>query len=229
LRGAAAAGLAAVAAPYILPASARGAEEAKAIFNGKDLTDWDGNPDFWSVQDGAITGMTTKEKPTQGNTFLIWKGGVTKDFELTMKFCMQNHNSGIQYRSKDMGKWVVHGYQADMDGDNAYTGGLYEEGGRGILALPGQKVVIGADGKPKVLGPTVEKMEGKFGIKNKDWNTYAIIAQGNHLIQKINNFVTADVTDDDEKHRAMEGILALQLHAGPPMKVQYKDMMLKML
>jgi hypothetical protein len=222
LKGAAAAGLA-VAAPYVIPAIGRGAEGAKAIFNGKDLTDWDGDTQFWSVQDGAITGITTKDVPAKGNTFIIWRGGVLKDFELHVTFRMQNHNSGIQYRSKDRGKWVVHGYQADMDESDTYTGGLYEEGGRGILALPGQKVAIGADGKPEVTGALTGAKEVKAAIKKKDWNEYVIVARGNHLVQKINGVVTADVTDDDEKRRAMEGILAFQLHAGPPMKVQFKD------
>lgn len=227
LKGAAAAGLA-VAAPYIIPARVWGAE-AKAIFNGKDLTGWEGDPQFWSVQDGAITGLTTAAKPAKGNTFIIWRAGTLKDFELHAMFRLENHNSGIQYRSKDRGKWVVNGYQADMDGGNAYTGALYEEGGRGMLATPGQKVTIGADGKPKVTGSVAEPKAIKDLIKNKDWNEYVIIAQANHIVQKLNGTVTVDVTDDDEKRRAMEGILAFQLHAGPPMKVQFKDVMLTVL
>ena len=179
LKGAAAAGLV-VAASHIIPAKAWGAE-AKAIFNGKDLTDWDGDPKFWSVQDGAITGLTTAENPTKGNTFLVWRGGTTKDFELRMLFKLENHNSGVQYRSKtvdnDAGKWVMGGYQADMDGANTYTGGLYEERGRGILAKPGQKVTIGADGKPKVTGSVADPKEIKAKIKDKDWNELVIIAQ----------------------------------------------------
>jgi hypothetical protein len=241
LKGAAAAASLAVAAPYVVPATARGAEaakaegakDAKAIFNGKDLTDWDGNPQFWSVQDGAITGVTTKENPTKGNTFIIWRGGVLKDFELRMMFRLENHNSGVQYRSKDRekdrGKWVVGGYQADMDGANTYTGGLYEEGGRGILAKPGQKVTVGADGKPKVTETLTDPQKIKEAIKNQDWNELVILARGNHLVHKLNGLVTVDLTDDDEKGRAMEGILALQLHAGPPMKVQFKDLTLKVL
>lgn len=226
LKGAAAAGLA-LAVPHILAGSARGAEAAKALFNGKDLTGWEGNLKFWSVQDGAITGLTTKENPTQGNTFLIWRGGTLKDFELTMKFRLENHNSGVQFRSKDRGNWVVNGYQADMDGANTYTGGLYEEGGRGIVALPGQKVTVGANGKPTVTGKTTDPKDIKAAIKDKDWNELVITAQGNHLVQKLNGLVTVDITDDDEKGRAMEGILAFQVHAGPPMKVQFKDILLK--
>ena len=227
LKGAAAASLAAVAAPYVIPATARGAEGAKAIFNGKDLTGWDGDPRFWSVQDGAITGITTQEVPTPGNTFIIWRGGVLKDFELHVAWRLENHNSGIQYRSKDRDKWVVNGYQADMDGSSTYTGILYEEGGRGIAAEVGKKVTLGPDGKPKVTGTVSDPKDVKAAIKLKDWNEYVITGRGNHIVQKINGIVTVDVTDDDEKRRAMEGILAFQLHAGSPMKVQFKDITLK--
>jgi len=231
LKGAAAAGIA-VAAWQIIPVKAWGAE-AKALFNGKDLTDWDGDTKFWSVKDGAITGLTTAENPTKGNTFLVWRGGTTKDFELTMMFKLDNHNSGVQYRSKtvdnDAGKWVMRGYQADMDGANTYTGGLYEEKGRGILAKPGQKVVIGEDGKPKVTGTLADPKDVKAKIKDKDWNELVIIAQGNHLVQKLNGLQTIDVTDDDPKGRAMEGLLGLQVHAGQPMKVQFKGIMMKVL
>jgi hypothetical protein len=231
LKGAAAAGLV-VAASHIVPAKTWGAE-AKAIFNGKDLTDWDGDPKFWSVQDGAITGLTTAENPTKGNTFLVWRGGTLKDFELSMMFKLENHNSGVQYRSKtvdnDAGKWVMGGYQADMDEANTYTGGLYEERGRGILAKPGQKVTIGSDGKPKVTGTLADPKEIKAKIKDKDWNELVIIAQGNHLVQKLNGLATVDITDDDEKRRAMDGLLGFQVHAGPPMKVQFKEVMLKVL
>ncbi len=226
LEGAAVATLA-VTAPYVIPARARGAKGAKAIFNGKDLTNWDGDPRFWSVQDGAMTGITTKETPTRGNTFIIWRGGVLKDFELHAAWRLENHNSGIQYRSKDRGKWVVNGYQADMDGSGTYTGILYEEGGRGIVARVGKKVTVGPDGKPKVTGTVSDPKKVKDAIKLKDWNQYVIIGRGNHLVQKINGIVTVDVTDEDEKRRAMEGILAFQLHAGGPMKVQFKDITLQ--
>src|SRR5262249_49163446 len=86
----------------------------KSLFNGKDLSGWDGNPKFWSVQDGVITGQTTAENPTQGNTFLIWRDGTVDDFELRLSYRIVNGNSGIQYRSSDKGNWVVGGYQADF-------------------------------------------------------------------------------------------------------------------
>ncbi len=199
----------------------------KSLFNGKDLTGWEGNPDFWSVRDGVITGQTTAEKKTKGNTFLIWKDGTLKDFELRIKYKLGAHNSGIQYRSKDRGNFVVSGYQADMDYGNKYTGILYEEKGRGILVKRGTKTVVGADGKKVVEGRTAEDKEILAAVKKDDWNEYVIVCKGNHVTQTLNGVVTVDLTDNQETKRALEGILALQLHAGPPMIVQFKDIYLK--
>lgn len=204
--------------------------ETKSLFDGKTLDGWEGNPDFWSVQDGAITGHTTKEKPTSGNTFLIWKGGKVGDFELNLKFRIDGGNSGIQYRSKDFGKFVVGGYQADFDDAGGYTGILYEERGtRGIMGARGKKTVYGEDGKKTVTAGETPEKEILDSYKKKDWNEYTIIAKGNHLIHKVNGKVSVDVTDGDASKSVAEGILALQLHAGPPMTVQFKDIQLKVL
>jgi len=207
------------------------------IFNGKDLTGWDGNPKLWSVQDGAITGQTTADNPAKRNTFLIWTNGTVGDFELRCSFKLVPGdskgfaNSGVQYRSKevDPSYWVVHGYQADMEAGPNYTGILYEEGGRGILAQRGEKVVIGADGKKQVVGSVGKAAEIEASVKKGDWNDYVIIAKGNHLQQFVNGKQTIDVVDEDQAKRAMSGILALQLHAGPPMMAQFKDLRLKKL
>ena len=199
------------------------------LFNGKDLSGWEGDPKFWSVKDGCITG-STRENKTNGNTFLIWRGGKVKDFELRAMWRLENHNSGIQYRSKDMGNFVVGGYQADMDGNNTFTGICYEERGRGIIAQVGQKVELNENEKPKVVGSTGDAKEIKAGIKKAgEWNEYIITAKGNHLVQKLNGNVTIEITDNDTKKRMMEGILALQLHAGEPMLVQFKEITLKVL
>jgi hypothetical protein len=200
----------------------------KELFNGKDLSGWDGDEQVWSVQDGAITGHTTAEKPIKHNTFLIWKGGTVGDFELHLKFKISNHNSGVQYRSKDMGDHIVSGYQADMVGDDPdkYTGILYEERGRGVLAQRGEKVVIDDAGKKQVAGSVGEGAEILKAIKKGEWNEYVIIAQGNHLVQKINDVTTVDVTDNESAKAAKEGILALQIHMGQPMTVQFKEIKL---
>ena len=199
----------------------------KSLFDGKTLDGWDGNPKFWRVEDGTITGQTTADNPTKGNTFLIWQDGKPSDFELRLKFRIVGGNSGIQYRSKDNGNWVVGGYQADFDADGKWAGILYEERGRGILAQRGNQVVINADGSKEDVGKTAEEQTILDAIKKEDWNDYRIIAKGNHLIHEINGNVTVDVTDHEEAKRAMSGVLALQLHAGPPMLVQFKDIEIK--
>jgi len=207
------------------------------IFNGKDLTGWEGNPRLWSVKDGAITGQTTAENPTKANTFLIWTNGTLDDFELRCSFKLTPGdakgfaNSGIQYRSKvlDPANWVVGGYQADMEAGPTYSGILYEERMRGILALRGEKVLWNKEGKKEVQGSLGDAAEIGAAIKKGDWNEYVIIAQGNHLQQFINGRQTVDVTDEFEAKRALTGVLALQLHAGPPMTAQFKNLRLKKL
>jgi type 1 glutamine amidotransferase len=197
------------------------------LFNGKDLSGWEGDPKFWSVQEGAITGQTTPENPLKQNSFLIWRGGTAGDFELRFSYRIVGGNSGVQYRSKDLGNWVVGGYQADLEAGKTYTGILYEERGRGILAQRGQKTVVDASGKVNVVGSVGNADEIQAAIKNEDWNNYVVTAQGNHMIHKINGRVTVDVTDEQVDKRAMSGILALQLHAGDPMRIQFKDIRLK--
>jgi hypothetical protein len=206
--------------------------EDKNLFNGKDLTGWKGL-DFWSVEDGCITGRTTKEKPTKGNTFLVWQGGEIGDFEFTFKYKIVGGNSGVQYRSKvvDEKNFVVAGYQADFEAGKTYSGILYEEKGRGILAQRGQKTVIKDGDKPgkakvEVTGEVGKSAEIQAKIKAEDWNEYRIVAQGGHLQHFINGVQTVDVTDQTAVG-AKKGILALQLHAGPAMVVQFKDLVLK--
>ncbi len=214
------------------PSFARAADDEagfKPIFNGKDLDGWDGNPKFWSVQEGAITGRTTAENPTQGNTFILWRQGELDDFELRLQYKIIGGNSGIQYRSADMGDWVVGGYQGDFEAGDGYSGILYDERGRGILAKRGEKTAIGEDGKPQLTGSLGDAAELQKVIKKEDWNDYTIIAQGNHLQHFINGKQTVDVVDNDPKNREMAGILALQLHAGPPMTVQFRKIRLKRL
>lgn len=219
----------------------------KQLFNGKDLAGWEGLTQLWSVQDGAIVGKTTTEKPADGNTFLVWKDGdkfgEVSDFELTLKYKILDKdgdskgggNSGIQYRSKilDPKKWVVGGYQADFEVGKSYSGILYEEQGRGILAQRGQKVVIregDAPNKPKLetVGEVGVSADIQAAIKPGDWNEYKIIARGNRLQHFINGKATVDVTDETAIG-AKSGVLALQLHAGPPMTVQFKDIVLTQL
>jgi len=218
------------------------ADEGKAIFNGKDLTGWEGNAALWSVEDGAITGKTQPDPadPKKGtlkhNTFLVWKDGKVGDFELTFKYRIVAGNSGVQYRSKELPKGdfgpIVSGYQADFEAGATYSGILYEERGRGILAKRGEKTTIkpGPDGKKPVVevtGSVGVSAEIQAAIKSEDWNEYKIVAKGNHVQHFINGKQTVDVTDEDAANAPKEGILALQIHQGPVMVVQFKDLILK--
>lgn len=211
-----------------------GAEEGfKAIFNGKDLTEWDGNPKFWSVKDGTITGQTTAENPTRGNTFIVWKGGTVEDFELRLSYKIVGGNSGIQYRSKvvNQANWVVGGYQGDFEAGTRFSGILYDEagvaGGRGIMAERGEKVIWDKDCKKQVTGSVGKSDEIQARIKKEDWNDYVIIAKGSHLRHFINGVPTVDVTEECESKQLKSGVLALQLHQGPPMTVQFKNIRIK--
>lgn len=207
------------------------------LFDGKTLEGWQGNPKFWSVRDGAITGETTADNPTRGNTFLVWQDGELADFVLRLKYRIIPGddrgfgNSGIQYRSRvaDEANWVVGGYQADFEAGPTYSGILYEERGRGILAQRGQKIHIRADGSKEVVGSLGSSEAIQAAIKDRDWNDYTIVARGNRLAHYINGRPTITVVDDQTEKAATSGVLALQLHAGPPMTVQFKDLELKRL
>jgi hypothetical protein len=232
--------------PRLLPAliattaalTATAAADCVQLFNGKDLTGWKGQPEFWSVEDGAIAGKSTEACPVKENTFLIWQGGEPGDFELRLKYKLLAGNSGIQYRSKviKLEYSVVGGYQADFEAGKNYSGILYEEKGRGILAKRGQKVVIkeGGDAKnPKkpnieVTGSVGDSDAIQAAIKQGDWNDYLIIAKGNHLQHFINGKQTVDVTDETAVG-AKCGVIAFQIHKGPPMQVFFKDIQLKKL
>jgi hypothetical protein len=206
----------------------------QALFNGKDLEGWDGNPLHWSVEDGAIVGVNTKENPTKGNTFLIWKGGNLKDFDLTLECKIDSGNSGIQYRSflkpGEHDGWRIGGYQADFESGDKYSGICYGEAFRGILSLRGDRTTLSRDESGKLI-KSVEKIgeTGKLGlaIAKKDWNTYRIVADGYRFEHYINGQKMTELIDNDEKERREEGLLALQVHAGPPMKVYYRNIRLK--
>jgi hypothetical protein len=222
--------------PFATASAADGEPGFQSIFNGNDLTGWDGNPNLWSVKDGAIHGQTTLEHPAKGNTFLIWTNGTTADFELRAAFRITPNNdkgfanSGFQYRSKvlDATNRVVGGYQADMEAGATYSGILYEEKmTRGIMAQRGEKVVWDKDGKKHVTGSVGNSAEIQAAIKKEDWNEYVVIAQGNHLQHFINGKLTVDVTDECEAKAAKSGVLALQLHAGQPMTVEFKNIRIK--
>ncbi|QDU40327.1 Cytochrome c [Maioricimonas rarisocia] len=199
------------------------------LFNGKDLSGWKGDSDLWTVEDGTITGRTKGPDHLPHNKFLIWSGGTVGDFELRLKFRLEgNNNSGVMYRAQhleDAGDWVMGGYQADIHANAPYTGMLYDERGRGIVAQRGQKVTVTAKGEKKAskLDVPVESLD------LTEWHEMTVIARGNHLIHKIDGVTTVEIIDEQESEREMEGLIGLQVHRGPAMTVQFKDIQLKKL
>lgn len=202
------------------------AEEFESLFNGKDLTGWAGKSKFWSVKEGAIFGETTKDNPTDGNTFLVWQGGDVSDFVFKAKVRFEGNNSGVQYRSELVGdpeNFVVKGYQADLHPKQEYFGMLYAEKWRGIVGKRFQRVEVGADGKPKVVAEIGDKNQK---LVASEWNELTIIAVGDRQIHQVNGVNTLDLKDNHPE-AMRKGILALQLHAGAPMKVEFKDIRLR--
>ncbi|MHC1768758.1 MAG: DUF1080 domain-containing protein [Verrucomicrobiia bacterium] len=208
-----------------------------ALFNGQDLTGWDGNPRLWSVKSGAIHGQTTPENPAKGNTFLLLKDRRFSDFDLRLSFrCNADNNSGIQYRSKHVteGKlpndWVVRGYQHEIRNENQLpnvSGFVYDEGGkRGRMCLVGEKAVW-ENGQKNLVGTLLDAQTFQKLFKLDDWNDVVILAQGNHIRHFLNGTLVMDFTDKDPQLALKEGILALQLHAGKPMWVEFKNVRIK--
>lgn len=209
------------------------------IFDGKTLNGWDGDTAYWRAEDGSLIGEITPEKQLKSNSFLIYKGGEPKDFELKLEFKItETGNSGINYRSVTFPDvpYALKGYQADIDGKNNYTGQNYEERGRTTLAYRGQQVTIpDTPGESKGNAWTAVVVDASLGssdslktlIKSDDWNECHLIIKGNRLQHYINGVLMSDVTDNDTTHRKMEGLLGMQVHVGPPMQVQYRNILLK--
>ena len=205
-----------------------GTTDPEPLFNGTDLTNWIGDPAFWRAENGSIVGERMEEG--RPSTYLYYDGPMVKDFTLTMEMRLSDRNSGIQYRSRLVDQYAVAGYQFDFDGQNRHTGGLYEQNGRGIAARRGQQVVLELDSlrNPVIneTGSVGDYDELATNINTGGWNSIEITAVGNHLVHKLNGHVMADITDNDTRRRANSGLLAFQLHSGPPMKVEFKNIML---
>jgi hypothetical protein len=220
------------------------------IFDGKTLNGWEGDPTYWRVENGNLVGEITPATLLKTNSFIIWKGGEPADFEFKGEFNItEAGNSGINYRSDQLTDvpFALRGYQADIDGQRRYTGQNYEERKRTTLAYRGQKTTIPAytgDATPEAIRAKVQKnawsgltVTGSLGssdslktfIKSEDWNTFHLIVKGNHLQHYINGVLMSDVTDNDAVNGKAKGLLGVQVHVGPPMKVQYRNLMLKKL
>ena len=204
-----------------------------AIFDGVSLKGWDGDPNFWRAEHGAIVGESTPDRKVTQNTFIIWRGGEPADFELKCEYRLTATNSGVQIRSVqlpaggDVGKWVMKGYQADIDYQNQYTGQIYEERGRGFLAMRGTTVYVPDGARPRVIGNLQQSPDELKAIINRDgWNQIHLIARGNTIIQILNGTVTSIVVDDDTKNRMLNGLIGFQMHVGDPMRVEFRNVWL---
>jgi hypothetical protein len=211
------------------PRMADDADGFVSIFDGRTLNGWEGDTTFWRAEDGKIVGESTPEKVVSHNTFLIWRGGTLRDFELKTEFRINGTNSGIQYRSHvvpEAGPHVLSGYQADMDIGNNYTGGLGEERGRRNVMVPrGQMIRLTENDTYKFMGTLGDPAEIGGSFVPNGWNTYHIIARGPVLIHILNGRVSAIMIDEDEGARAMEGVLGFQMHTGQPFKVEYRNIL----
>jgi hypothetical protein len=222
--------------PTTAPASEVGFE---SIFDGKSLDGWDGDPKFWRIEDGTLVGEIAPGNEIKRNTFVIWRGGVTGDFELKLRYRISGKgNSGINYRSEELtdAKFALKGYQFDIDGggkSNAaqvrHTGNNYEERGRTFMALRGQVTRAIQGGKREMIGAVGDYKDLATRIREEDWNDVHIIARGNTLVHMLNGHVMSIVIDGDPQHRVAQGKLGVQVHTGPPMKVEYRDIRLKKL
>jgi hypothetical protein len=218
------------------------------IFDGKTLNGWDGDSLYWSVKDGNLIGEVTPETLLKNNTFIIWNEDQPDDFELKLEFKIaEAGNSGINYRSEkiDSIQYALKGYQADIDGKVTYTGQNYEEKKRATLAYRGEKVIINSQPNSDHLGSLKANVENncwqsrevlaslgdsdvlKNKIKSEDWNEAHLIIKGNRLQHYINGILMSDVIDNDTINRKSKGYLGVQVHVGPPMKVEYRNIRLK--
>lgn len=222
----------------------------KSIFDGKTLNGWSGDTKYWRVENGNLVGQITPETLLKTNSFITWAGGEPADFELKGEFNItEKGNSGINYRSiklPDM-PYAMKGYQADIDGANYYTGQNYEERGRTTLAYRGQITTITPQPNPMTLDEIRAKVQNnawtdlkvtgslgvsdslKLKIKSQDWNTFHLVVKGNRLQHYINGILMSDVTDNDLINGKSKGFIGVQVHVGPPMKVQYRNLRIKKL
>lgn len=206
------------------------AGEGKSLFDGSSLGGWSA-PDmsYWSIEDGAITATASDENPAKKNQFLVWQGGEPSDFTLELEFRLDGGpkaNSGVQVRSQLDETGHAVGYQVDISQPTApWLGAIYDEHGRKMLAARGESTVIKANGEfeKSELESAKEAIES---YRDKEWNQYEIRAEGNKIEVSLNGHVTSVIEDLQEEERELSGLLALQLHSGPPMKIQFRNIVL---
>jgi hypothetical protein len=210
----------------------------ESLFDGKSLEGWEGDMKFWRAEGGSIIGETTKDVSTEKNTFLVYNKKEFGDFELRFSYRVTGGNSGVQYRSKMVSKWVVKGLQADFEdkmhqGKDKFSGMFFEENGRMFMGQRGDVVIVRSNNE-KPNKPNIEKIASvgdnealEKHIRRDDWNNYTVIAKGNVFIHIINGNVMSIGIDEDGLNAAASGIIAWQLHSGPPLKIEMKDIRIR--
>ena len=220
------------------------------IFNGENLEGWKGDSTYWSVKDGVLIGEVTPETILKQNSFIIYENEQPSDFELKLEYKIsKSGNSGVNYRSEIIQNkpFALRGYQSDIDGKNRYTGQNYEEKKRTTLAYIGEKVVVDVmpDSIPltnirknvkrncwqtrNVTASLGNKKELTSHVKVNDWNTMHIIVNDNRMQHYVNGVLMSEVTDLDTQNKTTKGFIGVQVHTGPPMKVEYKNIRLKVI
>ena len=199
------------------------------IFNGKNLDGWEGLEDAWVVEDGVLIGESTPEKPCKASHYLYWAEKEPGDFHLKLTFRLRGKgaNSGIQFRSEKRPNWDTFGYQADVDESLEWTGTLFHHT-RGAVVKRGFESKVDPDGKAheKQFADSNEVIKA---YKPGEWNDYEVIANGSVLTLKINGKLMCTVDDRHATESAKSGVIALQMHQGPPMKVEFKNIRIKLL
>jgi len=206
----------------------------QSIFDGKTLAGWEGDPTYWRVESGLMTGEITPGTIIKSNTFIIWRGSEPDDFELKVDYRITTEgNSGINYRSvvvpdrvTPANRFAMRGYQCDIDGQNRYSGNNYEEKGRLFLAVRGQVTRVTGTRTPVILSQVADSKDVAAKV-TADWNAVHLIARGNILIHNINGQLMSTVIDDDP-NRLRKGLIGVQVHVGGPMKVQYRNWRLRL-
>jgi len=232
---------------FLCSLSCKDKNKFQSIFNGNDLNGWSGDPKYWRVENGILIGEVTPETILKRNSFIIYEKEQPENFELKLEYRITNSgNSGINYRSQiiDNVPFALRGYQCDIDGKNKYTGQNYEEKKRTTLAYYGESVTIPQmpDSIPKTnlrknvkkncwqtrtIANTKSKSQLKANIKSNDWNSVQLIIKNNKLQHYINDVLFSEVIDLDKLNRTKKGYIGVQVHVGPPMKVEYRNIELK--
>jgi hypothetical protein len=206
----------------------------QSIFDGKTLAGWEGDPRYWRAEGGALVGEITPETVIKSNTFIIWRGGRPRDFELKLDYRITpSGNSGINYRSVSVpdtvtpaNAFALRGYQFDLDGAKRYVGNNYEEKGRLFVGVRGQVTRI-VGGRPPVVLSTFADAADLAAVAGDDWNAVHLVIRGNTLVHMLNGRLMTVTIDDDAPNRPVDGLLGVQVHVGPPMKVEYRNIRLK--